>query len=101
MFAQDVDGDGKLAYDGSVGSLITDSLAFDYVVSVKADMSFKPQTPFKTVTSLPNNLMKYIVESGNKDRFLVEMIEKNNIILSLEMNKPTLEEIFYKTRGTI
>jgi ABC-2 type transport system ATP-binding protein len=93
--------DGKLAYDGSVGSLITDSLAFDYVVSVKADMSFKPQTPFKTVTTLPNNLMKYIVDAGNKDRFLVEMIETKNIILSLEMNKPTLEEIFYKTRGTV
>jgi ABC-2 type transport system ATP-binding protein len=93
--------DGKLAFDGSVGSLITDSLAFDYVVSVKADFSFNPQTPFKSVTILPNNLKKYIVESGNKDRFLVEMIERKYIILSIEMNKPTLEEIFYQTRGTV
>ena len=93
--------DGKLAYNGSVGSLINDSLAFDYVISVKSDPDFMPQTSFKDVVNLPDNLRKFLVESNNKDKFIVEMIEKKYSILSLEMKKPSLEEIFYKTRKQV
>lgn len=91
--------DGKLAYNGPVGALINDSSVHDFVISVKTDPDFRPVTKYKEVTSLPDNLKKYLVESTRKDEFLMEMIQKKNLIFSLEMKKPSLEEIFYKTRG--
>ena len=92
--------DGKLAFNGPVGSLISDTDSFDYIISVKTKQDFIPITPVKNMIQLPENLRKYLVDPTLKDQFLIELIQNENVIISLEMKKPTLEEIFYKTRGT-
>lgn len=91
--------EGKLAYNGPVGSLISDTDTFDYIISVKTNPGFIPNTPIKNTIQLPENLRKYLVDPTVKDQFLLELIENKNVIISMEMKKPTLEEIFYKTRG--
>jgi ABC-2 type transport system ATP-binding protein len=91
--------DGKLVYDGSVGALLNDDMEYDYVVSIKCDPDFAPETTFKEVQLLPDNLKKFVIDSSKKDYFLLEIIKRGYTIVSLEMKKPSLEEIFYKTRG--
>jgi ABC-2 type transport system ATP-binding protein len=93
--------DGKLAYNGPVGSLIHDSQNYEYIISIKTNTEFEPATNYKHVTKLPGNLCKYLVEPSKKDEFLMEMIHKQHSVLGLEMKKPSLEEIFYKTRGKV
>jgi ABC-2 type transport system ATP-binding protein len=90
--------EGKLVYDGSVGSLMHDSNKYDFIISVKTDPGFKPLTKYKQVLNLPDNLNKYVVEYSEKNEFLMEMIQKQFSVLSLEMKKPSLEEVFYKTK---
>jgi len=92
--------DGKLAYNGPVGNLINDADTFDYVITVKTTNNFIPTLPVKNRIQLPENLNKFLVDSANKDKLLVELINNKQTIISLEMKKPSLEEIFYKTRGT-
>lgn len=90
--------DGKLAYNGEVGNLINDSQIYDYIICVRTNYGFEPVTRYKQVTRLPDNLNRYLVEPLYKDEFLLEMIQLKYSIISLEMRKPSLEEIFYKTR---
>jgi ABC-2 type transport system ATP-binding protein len=90
---------GRLVYDGPVGTLINDSQSFDYLITVKVLAGFIPKAKFKEMTSLHDNLCKYVVDPSVKDEFILEMIQHKNSIYSIEMKKPTLEEIFYKTRG--
>ena len=91
--------DGNLAYDGPVGTLINDSKAFDFIITVETKPGFVPLTNYKEMHQFAGNLQKYIVDPNKKDEFLLEMIQKNNAISAVEMKKPSLEEIFYKTRG--
>jgi ABC-2 type transport system ATP-binding protein len=91
--------DGKLVYNGPVGDLISDSSQTDYIVSVKIPSGVELEVLFKNVTVLPENLRRYVVQAQNKDNFLLDIIQKKGVIFSLEMNRPSLEEIFYKTKG--
>jgi ABC-2 type transport system ATP-binding protein len=91
--------EGKLVYDGPVNTLLLDNKETDFVITIQglAETSFK--TPYKEQIKLPDNLMKFIVPSEFKDAFLSEAIQAKSKILSLEMVKPSLEEIFYNTQG--
>lgn len=91
--------EGKLAYSGPVGDLLNDSLSYDYIISVKTMPGYKPVASFKEATYLHGNLCRYLVDPVKKDEFILEMIQNKNSIYSVEMKKPTLEEIFYKTKG--
>jgi ABC-2 type transport system ATP-binding protein len=92
--------EGKLVYSGQVGELISNTADLDYILSVKMFSGLEPSTPFKHVTYLPENLRRYTIDSTFKDQFILDVIQKKGVIISLEMNRPSLEEIFYKTRGT-
>lgn len=91
--------EGNLVYDGPVGTLINQSVNQEYVVSVKTRSGFQSVTPVKEILSLPEDLQKFTVAADNKDKFLLEMIQNSFSVISLEMKKPSLEEIFYKSRG--
>lgn len=91
--------DGKLVYDGSVVSLMQSGKIQEFVVSAHVSEGFQPVTVCKEVIELPNNLQKYLIDSTMKDSLLTELINKKFNITGVEMKKPSLEEIFYNTRG--
>lgn len=91
--------DGKLAYNGSVSSLMQESKAFDYVISATVKPEIGLKTPIKEMESFPDNLKKFVVDASLKDELLQELISFQTNIVALEKRKPSLEEIFYLTKG--
>ncbi len=91
--------DGKLIYNGAVGELISNSNDSEYLLTVKIADGVNLVTPFKQLTLLPDNLRRYIVDAALKEAFIRDVIDKKGDIISLEMKKPSLEEIFYKTKS--
>ena len=92
--------EGKLIYDGAVNSLLTSNNSQDYLVTVQNQGRKIFQTPVKEILDLPENCQRFTVSSNNKDALLSEALSQNLSILSLEMIKPSLEEIFYHTQGS-
>lgn len=91
--------DGKLIYDGPVNTLLMNDKEKDFVVTLQGK-EVKFQTPHKNLTNLPDNVVKVVVRSEHKDALLTEAIKLKTNIFSLEMIKPSLEEIFYNSQGT-
>ena len=91
--------EGKLIYDGPVNTLLMNDKEKDFVITLQGT-DIKLSTPYKNLTKLPDNVIKVVVSSQNKDAFLTEAIKMNTNIFSLEMMKPSLEEIFYNSQGT-
>lgn len=91
--------EGKLAYDGSVSTLISNNLTNDFYVIAKVSDDFVASDLVLNEVNLPDNLKKYLVSSNLKDKFLAELISTNQNIINVEMKKLSLEEIFYRTRG--
>lgn len=91
--------EGKLVYDGPVNTLLMNDKEKDFVVTLQGT-DLKLNTPFKNLTKLPDNVVKIVVSSQNKDALLTEAIKMQTNIFSLEMMKPSLEEIFYNSQGT-
>jgi ABC-2 type transport system ATP-binding protein len=91
--------EGKLVYDGSVSSLMESGKIQDFIISAKVPGDYQPQTPIKEIIKLPDNLKKYVVTPEQKDAFIIELINKKFNILSVEIQKASLEEIFYQTKG--
>ena len=91
--------EGKLIYDGPVSSLMKSAKVQDYFISAQVPEEYSPMTTFKNIVRLPDNVMKFIVAPESKDSFLTELIKNKCNIVSVEMQKPSLEEIFYKSRG--
>ena len=92
--------EGKLIYDGPVNTLLMDDKEKDFVVVLQNETKLNLLTPVKDLVQLPNNFLKVIVSSRHKDALLTEAINSKSNIFSLEMVKPSLEEIFYKSQGT-
>jgi len=90
--------EGKLIYDGSVNSLLTTQKDLDYVITLQLNEAHQFSTPVKNVLKLPDNVIKFYVSTSQKDQFLQEALTKKLTIISLEMTKPSLEEIFYHTQ---
>ncbi|HXH31685.1 MAG TPA: ABC transporter ATP-binding protein [Bacteriovoracaceae bacterium] len=90
--------DGKLIYDGAVNSLLVNDRDKDYVIILQHEDSVRIRTPIKKRTELPDKLIKYTVSFENKDTLLSEALAQQANVYSLEMTKPSLEEIFYKTQ---
>ena len=91
--------EGKLVYDGPVNNLLVNNKDTDYIAILQQKDGAGFTTPVKQAIRLPESLTKYVVSSEHKDSFLREALEKKTNIFSLEMVKPSLEEIFYKTKG--
>ncbi len=93
--------EGKLVYDGAVNTLLHGNKDRDYVVIIENVQALEFKTPLKQMMKLPDNMHKLIVSSEFKDSLLTEAISKKSNVFSLEMIKPSLEEIFYNTQGSI
>ena len=93
--------EGKLVYNGSVQSLMQSGKSQDYFISAHVSEDFHPQTKPKEVIKLPDNLQKFLVGPEVKNQLLTELISKQFTVVSVEMKKPSLEEIFYKTRSQV
>jgi ABC-2 type transport system ATP-binding protein len=91
--------EGKLIYNGPVNTILSNNPSQDLMIVLQGSgVDFK--TPFKEITKLPDNLLRFTISNVYKDSFLIEAVEKHCNILSLEMIKPSLEEIFYHTQGS-
>lgn len=90
--------DGKLAYDGAVSALMNKSLNQDFVVTVQSSNPYRPQTVLKSSLNLQDNFQRFTVSAENKDPLLKELLQNGINISSLEMIRPSLEEIFYLTK---
>lgn len=87
--------EGKLVYDGPVNTLLSSGMNQDYILTLQTSGEPTFLSLFKKRIDLPENMYRFIVTSSMKDAFLKEAIEKKVNIVSLEMVKPSLEEIFY------
>jgi ABC-2 type transport system ATP-binding protein len=92
--------DGKLAYQGSVESLLQSSSSMEYSVLVKivpgGNLS---QSSYKQVIDLPGNLKRFTVNESEKEVFLRGVLDSGHSLVSLEPKRLSLEEVFYKTKG--
>lgn len=92
--------DGKLIYDGPVNTLMVDhDKEFVMTLQSVGPKNYQFKTPIKETIGLPDNLIKVIVTSENKNALLSEALGEKMNILGVEMMKPSLEEIFYHTQG--
>lgn len=89
--------DGKLVYDGSVSSLMQSGMTRDYYITAYVPENLTFETKSKEVIKLPDNLQKFLVSPECKNPLLFELMNKKLNIISVEMQKPSLEEIFYST----
>ena len=93
--------DGKLVYDGAVNSLMQSGKVQDYYISAYVPEDYNPQSKYKEVVKFPDSLKKFLVSPDLKDQLLTELINKKFNVVSVEMQKPSLEEIFYNTRSQV
>ena len=91
--------EGKLVYDGSVNSLMKSGKIQDYVVKAVVPTEYKFKTTLKDTLILPDDLKSFIVEPSRKNDLMSELIGNNFNIVSVEVQKASLEEIFYKSKG--
>jgi len=89
--------EGKLVYDGSVNNLIKSAKVQDYYINAQVPDDYLPSVTLKEIVKLPDNLKKFVIPASSKDALLTELISKKFNIVAVEMQKPTLEEIFYKS----
>ena len=90
---------GTLAYDGSVSELMKQAKSQDFLITVISPGEIPNSLPVKDRLSLPDELVRFTVSPESKDAFLNHFMSSGKSIMSLEMMKPSLEEIFYKTKG--
>ena len=96
---------GKLAYDGSVQSLIHNSPNLNFSIKVRGNPELIKQVADQTGALLDldmgsgYHMLK--VNPANKQSTLAMLIEKSIDVVALEMEKLSLEEIFYKIKNKI
>ncbi len=91
---------GNLAYDGSVSALMKQSKVQDFTMTVQSPGELPSHISVKQKLVLAEDLMRFTVTPDQKDALLNHLVGQKKNIVSLEMMKPSLEEIFYNTRGT-
>jgi ABC-2 type transport system ATP-binding protein len=90
---------GNLAYDGAVSTLMKQAKVQDFTLTVQSPGELPSQIKVKQKLLLAEDLMRFTVTPEQKDPLLNYLVHEKKSILSLEMTKPSLEEIFYNTRG--
>jgi ABC-2 type transport system ATP-binding protein len=90
---------GNLAYDGSVSALMKQAKVQDFTLTVQSPGELPSQIKVKQKLLLAEDLMRFTVTPEQKDSLLNYLVHEKKSIFSLEMTKPSLEEIFYNTRG--
>lgn len=91
--------EGRLVYDGEVEKLLQSNTELDYEVRVKSAQKMGLETQILRSRELAGNIQVLTVKEGKKSKLISELVAKNVDIVGVEYIKPSLEEIFYKTRG--
>lgn len=89
---------GKLAYNGLVSDLMKLDSQSVYEIKFESDQMPKIMTNHEVKSEI-GRLKTVTVQESYKRELLKEMMDENVNILSLEQMRPSLEEIFYKTRS--
>lgn len=90
--------EGKLVYDGPVAQLLTQHRALSYIFKFRVPGELNLSTPYSHLKTYPDHLMSVEVLEDKKDQLLSELLERKMDVVGFEPVKPSLEEIFYKTR---
>lgn len=91
--------EGRLIYDGAVEPLMKPQGGpVDYLVKYKNPHHVSLRTNLANLTRLPDNLEIATVKSDDKNKLLMELLEKNVELVGLDITKPSLEEIFYNIK---
>jgi ABC-2 type transport system ATP-binding protein len=93
--------EGKLVYDGSVLSLMKNAKSQDFIVSALVPKGLSVKTHYQQIIDLPDNLKRIVVTAENKDALISELISLKINITSLEIQRNSLEEIFYRSKGPL
>lgn len=91
---------GKLVYDGPVHELMKIETGQDFMVTIKAETGLPELSGIKNAQRLPDQTWKFLVNEEQKDTVMLELLKRNVHIQSLDPVRPSLEEIFYKTKGS-
>jgi ABC-2 type transport system ATP-binding protein len=92
--------EGKLVYDGEVDKLLRANSSETHVVKFTAPSDLVIETSYRDRQVFPGNLVSVVVTDEEKTNLLKELVGKGIEIRGVEPVKPSLEEIFYQTRGT-
>lgn len=90
--------DGKLAFDGTVDSLLNTAKSSDYYIKYKTDKNLNFQIPILGREFFPGNLQIIKVSEASKQQAIHDLASANVDIVGLELIKPSLEEIFYNQK---
>ena len=90
--------DGKLAFDGTVQSLLNTTKSTDYDIKFKSEKLISLNTPVLGQEKYPGDLFVARVSDSNKLSALKELLSANVDVVGVEVIKPSLEEIFYNQK---
>lgn len=90
--------EGKLVYDGSVSKLIGQHQDMIYVFKVRSAGELQIQTESSQIIRFPDNLHAIHVSESQKANLASELLSKGIDLVGMEPIKPSLEDIFYKTK---
>lgn len=95
---------GKLIYDGSVQDLIHSSPNSEIAIKLKGNREvvegiLKGENLVKSWDDLGSDYQFIKVSAGSKQQLLSILVNHSIDIVSLDVEKPTLEEIFYKIKN--
>jgi ABC-2 type transport system ATP-binding protein len=91
--------EGKLVYDGEVEKLLHTSVELDYEIKFRNENKVIPMTPIVKQISFPGHLHVMTVKEGQRNALMSELVSQKIDVVGVELIKPSLEEIFYKTKG--
>lgn len=91
--------EGKLVYDGSVEKLMHQHQQLNYIYKIRTRELPTLETPILRSEKFPENLFALHVHESHKTKLSLELIQKQIDIVGLELIKPSLEEIFYKSKA--
>lgn len=90
--------EGNLVYDGYVDKLLKSGQQTDYYLKFRNSHNNELKTPVKKLEKFPGGLYSAIISDENKQHAINELISQNSEIVGLELIKPSLEEIFYRSK---
>ena len=91
--------DGKLVYDGDVSQLLKTDQDSHYIIKFRHSEVPILQSPYVKMDRFPEGLFAITVDENRKKILMEELMGKNFNIIGIDFLKPSLEEIFYKTKS--
>lgn len=91
--------EGKLVYEGLVEQILNTDSSLAYSLTVGNLGNKVLRTSLLESFPLPGGQHRLRVSGDQKDQLLSEILALEGSLVTLERQKPTLEEIFYQTQG--